>query len=153
MLSNFKAEKREWKLLWLIFLLCCKFSFRSETKLYLISSLAQNSLSQRVQFNRETLQPYKSQAYVKFGENLYMDRFMYDADPIKKSKSKAIQIELNDCRERIRLLAEGKVSHKNVFVVINYSSNCLGKPIYILLGIHQILPGRIARCIRARNRR
>ncbi|KDR85578.1 hypothetical protein GALMADRAFT_53377 [Galerina marginata CBS 339.88] len=63
---------------------------------------------QRVQFNRETLQPYKSQAYVKFGENLYMDRFMDTADPSKKVKSKAIQSELNSCRDRVRLLVEGK---------------------------------------------
>ncbi|KAH9486398.1 putative ubiquitin carboxyl-terminal hydrolase 2 [Psilocybe cubensis] len=63
---------------------------------------------QRVQFNRETLQPYKSQAYVKFGENLYMDRFLDSANPDKKSKSKAIQTELNACRERVRILVEGK---------------------------------------------
>ncbi|KAF8167496.1 hypothetical protein B0H34DRAFT_647132 [Crassisporium funariophilum] len=63
---------------------------------------------QRVQFNRETLQPYKSQAYVKFGENLYMDRFMDTADPVKKAKSKAIQTELSACRDRVRLLVDGK---------------------------------------------
>ncbi|KAF9532093.1 hypothetical protein CPB83DRAFT_867950 [Crepidotus variabilis] len=63
---------------------------------------------QRVQFNRETLQPYKSQAYVKFGESLYMDRFMDNADPTKKAKSKAIQSQLSACRERVRLLVEGK---------------------------------------------
>ncbi|KAF8913232.1 hypothetical protein CPB84DRAFT_1888891 [Gymnopilus junonius] len=63
---------------------------------------------QRVQFNRETLQPYKSQAYVKFGENLYMDRFLDTADPVKKARSKTIQTELNSCRDRVRLLVEGK---------------------------------------------
>ncbi|TFK41972.1 ubiquitin C-terminal hydrolase Ubp2 [Crucibulum laeve] len=63
---------------------------------------------QRVQFNRETLQPYKSQAYVKFGEAIYMDRFMDNADPAKKVKSKTIQSELTACRERVRLLVEGK---------------------------------------------
>ncbi|RDB19324.1 putative ubiquitin carboxyl-terminal hydrolase 2 [Hypsizygus marmoreus] len=62
---------------------------------------------QRVQFNRETLQPYKSQAYVKFGETIYMDRFMDNADPQKKAQSKVIQTELNACRDRIRLV-EGK---------------------------------------------
>lgn len=62
-----------------------------------------------MQFNRETLQPYKSQAYVKFGENLYMDRFLDTADPVKKARSKAIQSELTACRERVRLLVEGKV--------------------------------------------
>ncbi|KAF8899278.1 hypothetical protein BD779DRAFT_1607774 [Infundibulicybe gibba] len=63
---------------------------------------------QRVQFNRDTLQPYKSQAYVKFGETIYMDRFMDHADPQKKAQSKAIQSELNLCRERVRTLVESK---------------------------------------------
>ncbi|KAG6829774.1 hypothetical protein H0H92_003564 [Tricholoma furcatifolium] len=63
---------------------------------------------QRVQFNRETLQPYKSQAYVKFGETIYMDRFLDSADPEKKARSKAIQARLNTVRERTRLLVEGK---------------------------------------------
>lgn len=65
---------------------------------------------QRVQFNRDTLQPYKSQAYVKFGETIYMDRFMDNADPQKKTHAKLIQSELNACRDRVRLLLEGKVS-------------------------------------------
>ena len=64
---------------------------------------------QRVQFNRETLQPYKSQAYVKFWGNIYLDRFMDDAAPQKKLKSKALQVQLNACRERLRILSEGKV--------------------------------------------
>ncbi|KAG6836077.1 hypothetical protein H0H93_011620 [Arthromyces matolae] len=63
---------------------------------------------QRVQFNRETLQPYKSQAYVKFWETIYMDRFMDNADSEKKSHSKAIQSRLNTVRERLRLLVDGK---------------------------------------------
>jgi len=63
---------------------------------------------QRVQFNRDTLQPYKSQAYVKFGETIHMDRFMDCADPQKKAQSKVIQSQLNACRERVRLLLEGK---------------------------------------------
>ncbi|KAK2461522.1 hypothetical protein APHAL10511_005985 [Amanita phalloides] len=63
---------------------------------------------QRVQFNRDTLQPYKSQAYVKFGETIYLDRFMHDAKPEKKSRAKVLQAELNLCRERLRLLEEGK---------------------------------------------
>ncbi len=113
----------------------------------------QSSLLQRVQFNRETLQPYKSQAYVKFGENLYMDRFMDDADPNKKAQSKGIQAELNACRERMRLLVEGKVNHKGAFVVISYLLNWSGIPIYNLLGTHQILLGGIAKCIHTRNRR
>lgn len=69
---------------------------------------------QRVQFNRETLQPYKSQAYVKFGEKIYMDRFIDAADPSKKSRSKAIQADLNSCRERINILTHGKVCPRAV---------------------------------------
>lgn len=63
----------------------------------------------RVQFNRETLQPYKSQAYVKFGETIYMDRFLDNVNPQKKALSKQIQAELDTCRERIRTLLQGKV--------------------------------------------
>ncbi|KAG6331492.1 hypothetical protein ID866_7597 [Astraeus odoratus] len=63
---------------------------------------------QRVQFNRETLQPYKSQAYVKFGETIYMDRFLDTADPLKKAKSKSIQGAIHSLRERLRLLTENK---------------------------------------------
>jgi|ERR1700685_1970324 hypothetical protein len=67
--------------------------------------------SQRVQFNRETLQPYKSQAYVKFGETIYMDRFLDGADPPKKARSKVIQADLTSCRERINVLTHSKVCH------------------------------------------
>lgn len=70
---------------------------------------------QRVQFNRETLQPYKSQAYVKFGETIYMDRFLDGVDPQKKVHSKAIQADLTSCRERINLLTHGKVSSVSFF--------------------------------------
>ncbi|KAG1901728.1 uncharacterized protein F5891DRAFT_1221255 [Suillus fuscotomentosus] len=59
-------------------------------------------------FNRETLQPYKSQAYVKFGETIYMDRFLDTADPGKRARSKEVQTELNMRRERLRLLTQDK---------------------------------------------
>jgi ubiquitin carboxyl-terminal hydrolase 25/28 len=36
---------------------------------------------------------------------------MDDAEPQKKIKSKALQSELNSCRERFRILSEGKVTH------------------------------------------
>ncbi|KAF5368322.1 hypothetical protein D9758_002467 [Tetrapyrgos nigripes] len=61
---------------------------------------------QRVQFNRELLQSWKSNAYVKFEETLYMDRFMDTANPDKRKRSKAIQEELNSCRERVALLVK-----------------------------------------------
>jgi ubiquitin carboxyl-terminal hydrolase 25/28 len=64
---------------------------------------------QRVQFDREQLQAFKSQAYVKFGEALYMDRFLEHSDPEKKQRSNEIQAKLNGCRERIRQLTEAKV--------------------------------------------
>nr|GAT59850.1 predicted protein [Mycena chlorophos] len=80
---------------------------RMEVTLVDLPPLLQIQL-QRVQFNRETLQPYKSQAYVKFGETIYMDRFLDSADPQKKARGKVIQGELTRCRERIRVL----LSHK-----------------------------------------
>ncbi|KAF7303125.1 USP domain-containing protein [Mycena kentingensis (nom. inval.)] len=66
---------------------------------------------QRVQFNRETMQPYKSQAYVKFGETIYLDRFLDSADPQKKTRGKVIQGDLSKCRERIRELLSHKGGH------------------------------------------
>lgn len=65
---------------------------------------------QRVQFDREQLQAFKSQAYVKFGETISMDRFLENSDPEKKRRSNEIQAKLNWCRERIRQLTEAKVS-------------------------------------------
>ncbi|KII93273.1 hypothetical protein PLICRDRAFT_35462 [Plicaturopsis crispa FD-325 SS-3] len=76
---------------------------RMEVSLVELPPLLQVQL-QRVQFNRETLQPYKSQAHVKFGETIYMDRFLESADPQKRARAKIIQAELSSCRERIRLL-------------------------------------------------
>jgi ubiquitin carboxyl-terminal hydrolase 25/28 len=64
-----------------------------------------------VQFNRDQLQAFKSQAYVKFWETIAMDRFLESSDPVKKARSKAIQGQLNGCRERIRLLTETKASY------------------------------------------
>ncbi|KAJ7597723.1 hypothetical protein C8J56DRAFT_920783 [Mycena floridula] len=63
---------------------------------------------QRVQFDRDTLQSWKSQAYVKFGETIYLDRFLDSADPQKRAQSKLLQEELNSCRDRIRALTRGK---------------------------------------------
>jgi ubiquitin carboxyl-terminal hydrolase 25/28 len=67
---------------------------------------------QRVQFNRETLQPYKSQAYIKFGETLYMDRFLDDAKPEKRARAKEIQARLTVCRDRIQALTQSEVSEE-----------------------------------------
>lgn len=55
------------------------------------------------------MQPYKSQAYLKFGETIYMDRFLDGADPEKKARAKEIQIDLTTCRDRIQALTQGKV--------------------------------------------
>ncbi|EKM83956.1 hypothetical protein AGABI1DRAFT_67056 [Agaricus bisporus var. burnettii JB137-S8] len=82
---------------------------RMEMSLVDVPPLLQIQL-QRVQFNRDTLQPFKSQAYVKFWETIFLDRFMDDVEPQKKVKSKALQSELNVCRERLRSLSEGKNS-------------------------------------------
>lgn len=66
-------------------------------------------VQQRVQFDREQLQAFKSQAYLKFGETISMDRFLENSDPEKKQRSNEIQAKLNGCRERIRQLTEAKV--------------------------------------------
>lgn len=66
-------------------------------------------MEQRVQFDRETMTPYKSQAYVKFGDTICMDRFLDMVDPGKKARAKGIQLELNAARERIQALTKGKV--------------------------------------------
>lgn len=80
---------------------------RMEMSLVDLPPLLQVQL-QRVQFNRETLQPYKSQAYIKFGETLFMDRFLDGVDPKKKNTSKRLQRELRSCRERISELQAGR---------------------------------------------
>lgn len=66
-------------------------------------------VQQRVQFDREQLQAFKSQAYLKFGEIISMDRFLESSNPEKKRRSNNIQAKLNGCRERIRQLTEAKV--------------------------------------------
>lgn len=38
-----------------------------------------------------------------------MDRFLESSEPMKKTRSKAIQGQLNACRERIRQITETKV--------------------------------------------
>jgi ubiquitin carboxyl-terminal hydrolase 25 len=72
-------------------------------------------VQQRVQFDREQLQAFKSQAYVKFGETISMDRFLENSDPEKKGRSNEIQVKLNGCRERIRQLTEAKVIVSRTF--------------------------------------
>ncbi|KAI0776350.1 cysteine proteinase [Trametes elegans] len=80
---------------------------RMEVSLVDLPPLLQIQL-QRVQFNRETQQAYKSQAYVKFGETIYMDRFLDTADPAKKARSKEIQAQLASARDRVHKLTHGK---------------------------------------------
>jgi ubiquitin carboxyl-terminal hydrolase 25 len=41
-----------------------------------------------------------------------MDRFLDTADPQKKGQSKALQAELNLCRDRLHLLTREKVSRR-----------------------------------------
>lgn len=62
---------------------------------------------QRVQFNRATLQAYKSQAYVKLSETIYLDRFLDDAPYETKARSKELQRQLTASRERLRSLLQG----------------------------------------------
>ncbi|KAH9973357.1 hypothetical protein BGW80DRAFT_1171982 [Lactifluus volemus] len=63
---------------------------------------------QRVQWDRETGQSWKSQAYVKFGETISMDRFLDSANPEKRMRSRTILSELSKCRDRIHLLTTGQ---------------------------------------------
>ncbi|EIW87195.1 cysteine proteinase [Coniophora puteana RWD-64-598 SS2] len=83
---------------------------RMEVSLVDLPPLLQIQL-QRVQFNRETLQAYKSQAYVKFEDMIYMDRYLDTANAEKKAKAKEIQKELNTKRERLRTLTHEKTSY------------------------------------------
>ncbi len=69
-----------------------------------------------MQFNRETQQAYKSQAYVKFGETIYMDRFLDSANPEKKARTKVLLAELNAARERVQRLTQGKVRISILYV-------------------------------------
>ncbi|KAI0299946.1 hypothetical protein BC826DRAFT_906094 [Russula brevipes] len=63
---------------------------------------------QRVQWDRETGQSWKSQAFVKFGETISMDRFLDSANPDKRVRSKAILMDLSRYRDRIHLLTTGQ---------------------------------------------
>jgi ubiquitin carboxyl-terminal hydrolase 25/28 len=63
---------------------------------------------QRVQFDRETMQQFKSNAYVKFGESLFVDRFLESANPEKRAKSREIQSQLRICQDRILALTRGQ---------------------------------------------
>lgn len=44
---------------------------------------------------------------------------MCDVNPEKKARSKAVQAELNSCRDRLRLLEEGKVRRAKVITWSN----------------------------------
>jgi ubiquitin carboxyl-terminal hydrolase 25/28 len=70
---------------------------------------------QRVQFDRETMQAYKSQAYVKFGEEIRMDRYLDRADPQKKARAKALQASLAQRRQRIDAISRGRVCFLPLF--------------------------------------
>lgn len=56
------------------------------------------------------MQAFKSNAYVKFEETLVMDRFLANVDAEKKVESKKMELELLNCRERLRTLTQGDVS-------------------------------------------
>jgi ubiquitin carboxyl-terminal hydrolase 25/28 len=81
---------------------------RMETAIADLPPILQIQL-QRAQFDRESLMSYKSQAYVRFGETLFMDRFLDAASVDKKERSKRVQAELGTVRERIHHLTVGKV--------------------------------------------
>lgn len=98
-----------WRFRYWIYLRFCKFSYRCVLICrcgYMLSDFH----FQRVQFNRETMQAFKSNAYVKFEETLLMDRFLANSDPVKKAHSKSMELELASCRERLRALGQVDVS-------------------------------------------
>jgi hypothetical protein len=71
---------------------------------------------QRVQFDRETMQAYKNNAYVKFDETIRLDRFLDQADAKKRLEAKLVQSELVSCRARIEVLSKGKVSWTRITI-------------------------------------
>jgi len=54
--------------------------------------------------------PYKSNAYVKFDETIYMDRFLPDADPEKRTQTRSLTQELINARAKLASLNSSKVS-------------------------------------------
>ncbi|KAF8257126.1 hypothetical protein EI94DRAFT_1774612 [Lactarius quietus] len=66
-------------------------------------------ISFRVQWDRETGQSWKSQAYVKFEETICLDRFLDSANPDKRARSKDILSELSKRHDRIDQLKNGQV--------------------------------------------
>ncbi|KAI0363306.1 cysteine proteinase [Pilatotrama ljubarskyi] len=109
---------------------------RMEVSLVDLPPLLQIQL-QRVQFNRETQQAYKSQAYVKFGETIYMDRFLDSANPEKKARSKEIQADLNAARERVQKLTTGK--HAPFASALANTADFLSKQTAIDLPVDEVL--------------
>ena len=71
-----------------------------------------------MQWDRETGQSWKSQAYVKFGETICMDRFLDSANPDKRARSKDILSELSKCHDRINVLKTGQVPHALQSIII-----------------------------------
>ncbi|KAL1698222.1 hypothetical protein EV121DRAFT_297428 [Schizophyllum commune] len=65
---------------------------------------------QRVLFDRKHLRPYKDQSYVKFGEALYLDRYIRGGDPERRKRYRAIQDELHVCQNRLRLLRQSQTT-------------------------------------------
>ncbi|KAI9510784.1 hypothetical protein F5148DRAFT_509712 [Russula earlei] len=86
---------------------------------------------QRVQWDRETGQSWKSQAYVKFGDTICVDRFLDSANPDKRVRSEAILADLNRCRDRIHLLTTGQHAP---------FTSALGNTHDILKSLHQTIP-------------
>jgi hypothetical protein len=67
-----------------------------------------------------------------------MDRFLDGADPPKKARSKVLQAELTNCRERITVLSHGKVCHRPMAVPENTQ-------LYSVISMLLSLPLSIAR--------
>ncbi|KAF8259478.1 hypothetical protein EI94DRAFT_1834394 [Lactarius quietus] len=86
---------------------------------------------QRVQWDRETGQSWKSQAYVKFEETICLDRFLDSANPDKRARSKDILSELSKRHDRIDQLKNGQHT--------THLTSALGNTCDILKGLQETI--------------
>ncbi|KAF8262773.1 hypothetical protein EI94DRAFT_1773099 [Lactarius quietus] len=86
---------------------------------------------QRVQWDRETGQSWKSQAYVKFEETICLDRFLDSANPDKRAHSKDILSELSKRHDRIDQLKNGQHT--------THLTSALGNTCDILKGLQETI--------------
>lgn len=75
--------------------------------------------------------PYKCNAFVKFDETLYMDRFLPTADMAKKERSQQLTRDVVKAREQLATLRDSKVRFLSVHTAkasCSQSSSLAGQP-------------------------